>query len=53
MRAAGGDWDDIMDDLGWKTEIIARGYVDALDDPDRVSPGMTALLAVLTDDDVA
>ncbi len=51
MRAAGGDWDDIMDDLGWKTEIIARGYVDALDDPDRVSPGMTALLAVLTDDD--
>lgn len=53
MRAAGVDWDDIMDDLGWKTEIIARGYVDALDDPDRVRPGMTALLAVLTDDDDA
>ena len=52
MRSAGGDWDDIMDDLGWKTETVARGYVD-LDDPDRVSPGMTALLAVLTDDDVA
>jgi len=51
MRAAGVDWDDIMDDLGWKTETVARGYVDQLDDPDRVSPGMTALRAVLTDDD--
>jgi len=53
MRAAGVDWDDIMDDLGWKTRETAYGYVDLLDDPDRVRPGMTALRAVLVDDDGA
>lgn len=53
MRAASVDWDDIMDDLGWKTRETAYGYVQLLDDPDRVRPGMTALRAVLVDDDGA